>query len=89
MVSFTLLPPYFWGKSSLYPSDRSLDEPQSKSRRCGEEKNVTVPGIEPVPSSQNASSPALQDEWTEGTCVLTEQSAGPGASVFCRNRALH
>jgi hypothetical protein len=38
----------FPGKSQGYPLDRKLDGPQSRSGRCGEEKNLfPLPEIEP------------------------------------------
>jgi hypothetical protein len=43
------LPPR--GGSPQYPVDRGLGGPQSHSVCCGEEKNLTLPGIEPEPSS--------------------------------------
>jgi hypothetical protein len=39
------------GRSPRYPLDRRLGGPQGQSGRCGEEKNLAVPGIEPGPSS--------------------------------------
>jgi hypothetical protein len=51
VVSFTLLPLYPLGKSPRYPLDRRLGESQSRSGRCGEEKHLALPGIEPEPSS--------------------------------------
>jgi hypothetical protein len=48
VVSFTPLPLYSEGKSHLYPVDRGLGGPQSRSGRGGEEKNYQPPpGIEP------------------------------------------
>jgi hypothetical protein len=39
-------------KGPLYPLDRKLGGPQSRSGRCGEEKNYQPPpGIEPRSSS--------------------------------------
>jgi hypothetical protein len=47
MVSFTPRPLYPWKKSPLYPLDRRLGGPQSRSGRCGAERNVLpLPGIE-------------------------------------------
>jgi len=41
-----LRPHYIQGKSSWYPLDRRLVEPQSWSRCCGEEKNSQpLPGL--------------------------------------------
>jgi hypothetical protein len=51
VVSFTPLPLYLRGKSSLYPLDRRLDGPQSRSGRYGEGKDLALPGIEPGPRS--------------------------------------
>jgi hypothetical protein len=45
------LPP---GKKPRYPLERRLGGPQSRSGGCGEEKNLTMPGIE-----RGASSPSL------------------------------
>jgi hypothetical protein len=39
------------GKSPGYPLDRWLGGPQSQSGRCGDEKNLALPGIKPGPSS--------------------------------------
>jgi hypothetical protein len=39
------------GKSPQSPLDRSLGEPQSRSGRCGEEKDLALPEIEPGSSS--------------------------------------
>jgi hypothetical protein len=48
VVSFTLQPLYPQGKSSWYPLDRMLGEPQSRSRRGAEKKNTRpLPGLEP------------------------------------------
>jgi len=47
VASFTPLPLYLQGKSPLYPLDRRLDGPQSRSGRGDEEKNSQPPpGIE-------------------------------------------
>jgi hypothetical protein len=37
------------GKSHRYPLDRRLGGPQNWSGRCGEEKNLALPGIETGP----------------------------------------
>jgi hypothetical protein len=42
------------GKSPRYPLDRKVGGPQSLSGDCGEERNLTLPGIEPEPSSMYA-----------------------------------
>jgi hypothetical protein len=48
VVSFTPRPLYPQGKSPLYPLDRGLGGPQSRSGRGGEEKNFQPPPeIEP------------------------------------------
>jgi hypothetical protein len=39
------------GNRARFPLDRRLGGPQSWSRRCGEEKNLAMPGIEPETSS--------------------------------------
>jgi hypothetical protein len=39
------------GKCSRYQLDRRLGGPQSRYTRCGEEKNVMLPGIKVGPSS--------------------------------------
>jgi hypothetical protein len=51
VVSFRPLPLYLRGKSPRYPLDRRLRGPQSPPKRCEEEKNLALPGIEPGPSS--------------------------------------
>jgi hypothetical protein len=65
MVSFTPLPLYLRGKSSRYSIDRRLDGPQSRSGRCGEEKNLALPGIE-----TGTSSPTPVDMQTELSRLL-------------------
>jgi hypothetical protein len=48
VISFTPRPLYLQRKSPWYPLDRRLDGPQSRSGRCGEEKNFqALPGLEP------------------------------------------
>jgi hypothetical protein len=48
------------GKNPRYPLDRRLGGPQSRSGRCGLEKNLLpLPGIEPQISSRLASIPSL------------------------------
>jgi hypothetical protein len=42
---------YPWGKSPRYQLDRRLGWPQSRSRRCGEEKNLALPRMKPGTSS--------------------------------------
>jgi hypothetical protein len=54
LVSFTPLPLYPQGKSPRYPLNRSLDGPQSRSGRCGEEKILTLPGLELRPFGRPA-----------------------------------
>jgi hypothetical protein len=44
-------PLYPRGNSPRYTLDRRLDGAQSRSGRCSVEKNCTLPGIEPGPSS--------------------------------------
>jgi hypothetical protein len=39
-------------KSPLYPLDRRLGGPQSRLSSCGDEKNLTLPEIEPGPSGE-------------------------------------
>jgi hypothetical protein len=41
------------GKNPRYLLDIRLGGPQSLSGRCGEEKNLALPGIEAGPSSQS------------------------------------
>jgi hypothetical protein len=54
MVSFTLLPLYYWGYGPPYPSDRRLGEPLSWSGRYGEEKRfLPLPLIEPGCSTRS------------------------------------
>jgi hypothetical protein len=45
MVSFTLRPLYPWEENPRYLLDRRLGGPQSRSRRCGEEKILDPTGI--------------------------------------------
>jgi hypothetical protein len=60
VISITLRPLYRQGKSPWYPLDRRLGGIQSRSGRCGEEKNSQPPpGIEPYNSDRPARSPAL------------------------------
>jgi hypothetical protein len=40
-----------------YPLNKRLSGPQSRSGRCGEQKNHALPGIEPGPSSPSLISP--------------------------------
>jgi hypothetical protein len=40
---------YLWGTSPQHPLDRRLGKPQILSRRCEEDKNLALPGIEPRP----------------------------------------
>jgi hypothetical protein len=48
VVSFTTWPLYLEEKSPLYPLDRRLNGPQSRSGRGGEKKNShPLPGLEP------------------------------------------
>jgi hypothetical protein len=54
VVSFTPRPLYPRGKSRQYLLDRRLGGSQSRSGRCGEEKNLAparnkTPAIQPVP----------------------------------------
>jgi hypothetical protein len=44
VVTFTPLPFYPQGKSPWYPLDGRLGGPQSRSGRCGEEKNLSPAG---------------------------------------------
>jgi hypothetical protein len=44
VVSFTTLQLYRRGNSSPYPLDRRLGGPQSRSGRCGEEKDLATAG---------------------------------------------
>jgi hypothetical protein len=47
VVSFTPLPLYPQGKSPRFPSYRRLDELQSRSASCEEEKSFALPGTVP------------------------------------------
>jgi hypothetical protein len=47
VVSFTALPLYPRGKSNRYRLARELGRSQRLSGRCGKEKTLTLPGIEP------------------------------------------
>jgi hypothetical protein len=52
LVNFTPRPLYSRENSPSYPLNRRLGEPQSRSGRCGEEKNLLpLPRIESRPSS--------------------------------------
>jgi hypothetical protein len=51
VVSLTPLPLYLRGESPRYPLDRRLGRFQRRSGRCGEEKKISLPGIEPEPFS--------------------------------------
>jgi hypothetical protein len=42
----TLPPLYLWGKSPRYPLESRLGGPQSQSGRLGEEKLLSLPGLE-------------------------------------------
>jgi hypothetical protein len=60
VISFTPRPLYSQGKNPLYPLDRRLGGPQSRSGRGGEEKNSQPPpGIETWNPDRPARSPAL------------------------------
>jgi hypothetical protein len=60
VVRFTLRPLYPQVKSLWYPLDRRLNGPQSRSGRCGEEKNSQpLSEIEPCNPDRPARSPAL------------------------------
>jgi hypothetical protein len=67
VVSFTPLPLYPRGKSPRYPLDRKLGGPQSRSGRCGEEKNLALPEIEPGPSSPQLYQLSYPDSYCRGT----------------------
>jgi hypothetical protein len=51
VVSFTPLPLYSQRNFLRYPLDRRLGGPQSRSGRFGDEKNLSMQGIETGPSS--------------------------------------
>jgi hypothetical protein len=51
VVSITPRSLYARGNRSRYPLDRRLGGPQSRSGRCGEETNLAMAGLEPLPSS--------------------------------------
>jgi hypothetical protein len=58
--SFTPRSLYSRGKSPRYPLDRRLGQPQSRSGRCGVDKNIlTLPGIEPRPVASHYSDWAI------------------------------
>jgi hypothetical protein len=49
VISFTHLPlPHPPPERALYPLERRLGWPQSRSGRCGEEKNLALLGMEPT-----------------------------------------
>jgi hypothetical protein len=59
VVSFTPRPFYPLGNSPRYPLDRRLGGPHSWSGRRGEEKILTLPGLELRPLCRPARSPSL------------------------------
>jgi hypothetical protein len=64
VVSFTPPPFNFRGKSPLYPLDRRLGGPESRSVPCGAQNNLfPLLGIEPLPSSQTL----YRLRWSGGT----------------------
>jgi hypothetical protein len=48
VVSFKPQPLYLQGKNPQHPLNRRLAGSQSRSERCGEEKNFALAGFEPV-----------------------------------------
>jgi hypothetical protein len=88
MVSFTSRQLYLQGKNPLYPLDRRLGGPQSRSGRGGEEKNSQpLPGLNP---DRQARSPALYRLSHHGSMVRgrarktfrTAKSALPSRAVW-------
>jgi hypothetical protein len=62
-----------WGDVPRYPMANRLDEPKSRSGRCGEEEHlVTLPGIEPQPS--NPKPAAMPSELSRITGRLWKQT---------------
>jgi hypothetical protein len=54
VASFTPLPLYPWRQSRLYPLDKRLSGPQSRSGLCGEVKTFDPTGTRiPTPLSSN------------------------------------
>jgi hypothetical protein len=81
MVSFTPRPLYPGGNRPWYLLDRRLGGPQSRSRPCGEEKNLALPGIEP-----GSSIPQPVAVPTEGWKVLWEKAEKVnGAKAYITN----
>jgi hypothetical protein len=58
VVSFTLRPLYLREKDSRYPLDRRLGEPQNRSERHEEEKNLDLRSIEKNPMTSSGIEPA-------------------------------
>jgi hypothetical protein len=86
VVSFTPLPLYLRGKGLQYPLDRRLGGAQILSRRCGEEKNLALPGIEPRPCSPSleyAIPRVRRSEMGRATgCELEDRGSIPGRFFF-------
>jgi hypothetical protein len=59
VVSFTHRQLYPRGKGFLYPLDRRLGGPESRSGRCGVQKYLFLPGLELQPFGRPARSQAL------------------------------
>jgi hypothetical protein len=89
VVSFTPQPIYHQGKSTWYPLDRRLGEPQSRSGRGGEEKHSQpLLGLEP-PIIQ----PVAQRYTTELSRLLIKKNMiniiNPGLNLLHRLMSLH
>jgi hypothetical protein len=59
VVNLTPLPLY-----PRHPLARRLGGPQSRSGRCGEGKNLALPGIKPGPSSSSLYRLSYPDSWS-------------------------
>jgi hypothetical protein len=68
VVSFTLMPLYLGETVPRYPLDKRLGGPQSRSGRCGAEKNIfPVPGMKPRWASSKPEEVASRPGWRCGT----------------------
>jgi hypothetical protein len=63
VTNITPLPLYVLGKSPQYPLIRRLGGPQSRSGRCGEEKNPALSGIESGSSSPTLYRLSYPESW--------------------------
>jgi hypothetical protein len=68
IISFTPWPLYHQGNRLQYPFEMKLGGPQSRSGRCGENKNVVLSGIEPGPARSTELSQLFQYTFSELKC---------------------